>query len=55
MRTSCLKTFAINYNQEILPGQEVRTVLRLGDGRFSFSGFKGDVRHFDVGGTLESV
>ncbi|MBQ7139422.1 MAG: hypothetical protein IJO39_10585 [Clostridia bacterium] len=55
LRRCAMKTFALNYNQEILPGQEVRTVLRREDDRFSFSGFEGDVRHFDVGGTLETV
>jgi len=55
MRDHAMKNFAVNYNQEILPGQEVRTVLHREGGRFSFSGFEGAVRHFDVGGTLESV
>ena len=55
MRSSMMKTFALNYNQEILPGQQVRTVLRREANRFSFSGFEGDTRHFDVGGTLETV
>ena len=52
LRRCAMKTFALNYNQEILPGQEVRTVLRREDDRFSFSGFEGDKRHFDVGGIL---
>lgn len=52
MRTHCLSSFALNFNQEILPGQEIRTELhRLGDA-FSFSGFEGETRHFDVGGML---
>ena len=55
MCSGIMKTFAVNYNQEILPGQEVRTVLRRDGERFSFSGFEGDVRHFDVGGTLETL
>ena len=55
MRNHAMKTFCVNYNQEILPGQEVRTVLHRDGGRFSFSGFEGDVRHFDVGGTLDNV
>jgi acyl-ACP thioesterase len=55
MRDHVMKSFAVNYNQEILPGQEVHTVLHRDGGRFSFSGFEGDVRHFDVGGTLKSV
>lgn len=55
LRSCAMKSFAVNYNQEILPGQEVRTVLHRDGGRFSFSGFEGDVRHFDVGGTLETV
>nr|MBR4280808.1 hypothetical protein [Clostridia bacterium] len=55
MCSGIMKTFVVNYNQEILPGQEVRTVLRRDGERFSFSGFEGDVRHFDVGGTLETL
>ena len=55
MRSHTLSSFCVNYNQEILPGQEVRTVLHRDGCRFSFSGFEGEVRHFDVGGTLESV
>ena len=52
MRESAMTSFCVNYNQEILPGQEVRTVLHREGSRFSFSGFEGDVRHFDVGGML---
>lgn len=55
MRTHEMRRFAVNYNQEILPGQEVRTVLRHDGSAFSFSGFEGDIRHFDVGGTLEQI
>ncbi len=55
MRDHVMTTFAVNYNQEILPGQEVHTVLHRDGGRFSFSGFEDDVRHFDVGGTLEAL
>lgn len=52
MRSATMKQFAVNFNQEILPGQEVRTALRREGDRFSFSGFEGDKRHFDVGGML---
>ena len=55
MRDHVLRNFAVNYNQEILPGQEVRTVLHVEGNAFSFSGFEGDVRHFDVGGTLDNI
>ena len=55
MCTHEMRRFAVNYNQEILPGQEVRTVLRYEGNTFSFSGFEGDIRHFDVGGTLEQI
>lgn len=52
MKACCLSRFDVNYNMEILPGQEIRSELRrLGD-EFSFSGFCGDARHFDVGGVL---
>lgn len=55
MRSSEIRNFAVNYNQEILPGQEVRTVLHRNGDAFSFSGFEGDKRHFDVGGTLTRI
>jgi len=53
MRENFLARFIVNYNTEIMPGQTIRTELhRLGED-FSFSGFEGDCRHFDVGGTLK--
>lgn len=55
MRTQELTSFALNFNQEILPGQSVRTELCCNGNAFSFSGFVGDARHFDVGGTLQPV
>ena len=52
LRRKCLRRFDINYDLEIRPGQEIRTELRtLGDD-FSFCGFEGEQRHFDIGGTL---
>lgn len=55
MRHSELASFALNYNQEILPGQEIRTELHRKDDAFSFSGFAGETRHFDVGGLLRPI
>lgn len=52
MRQHCLSQFDVNFNLEILPGQDIRCQLRRLGNAFSFSGFEGDVRHFDVGGTL---
>ena len=52
MKDSCLARFDVNYDVEVRPGQEVRTELRRLGEEFSFSGFEGDTRHFDVGGTL---
>lgn len=52
MQKSCLKRFDVNYDLEIRPDMEIRTELRrLGDD-FSFCGFHGDHRHFDIGGVL---
>ena len=52
MRSKCLRRFDVNSDLEIRPGQEIRTELRtLGDD-FSFCGFEGEQRHFDIGGTL---
>jgi len=50
-----LASFALNFNQEVRPGQELRTELRRQDSAFSFSGFEGDTRHFDVGGMLRPI
>ena len=40
------------YDLEVLPGQTLRTELRRLGPDFSFCGFEGDRRHFDVGGQL---
>ena len=55
MKTHAMKHFVINFNREILPSQEVRTVLRRDGNDFSYSGFSEDWRHFDLGGVLEPV
>lgn len=53
MTSHCLTQFDVNYDLEIRPGQDIRCEMRrLGD-VFSFSGFEGNVRHFDIGGTLK--
>ncbi len=52
MKSHELNAFALNFHQEILPRQEVRTELHRDGAAFSFSGFEGEKRHFDVGGTL---
>ena len=55
MRSHAMTQFAVNFNQEILPGQEVSTVLKQDAERFSFSGFESEKRHFDVGGILTAM
>ena len=55
MRTQEFAAFAVNYNQEILPGCAVATALRRDGNTFSYSGFIGGKRHFDVGGTLRPI
>ncbi len=47
-----LARFTVNYNMEIRPGQEVYTQMRRLDRDFTYSGFVGEERHFDLGGTL---
>lgn len=47
-----LAHFAVNYDNEARPGDEVRTEFRRLGNEFSYSGFKGDKRCFDIGGTL---
>ncbi len=55
MRDACISHFAVNYDAEVLPEQQLRTELRrLGDD-FSFCGFEGETRHFDIGGVLKSL
>ncbi len=44
--------FSVSFNQEVRPGETFRTELRRLGEAFSFSGFEGDTRLFDVGGTL---
>ena len=55
MRSSTMLQFAVNFNQEILPGQEVLTVLHRTENAFSFSGIADEKRYFDIGGTLSSI
>ena len=55
MKSAVLSTFELNYHQEVLPGQEIRTELRCSEGQFSFSGFADEVRRFDVGGILTPI
>lgn len=52
MTNQCLSRFALNFDAELRPGQEVRTELRRLANDFSFCGFHDGKRHFDVGGTL---
>ena len=52
MRTQCLHRFAVNYSNEIRPGQILQTELRQLNRDFSFSGISEVGRHFDVGGEL---
>ena len=47
-----LSRLVISFDREVRPGDTVRTELRQLDGAFSFSGFRGEDRCFDVGGTL---
>ena len=55
MRAHAMTQFAVNFNQEILPGCVVETALRRDGNTFSYSGFIGGKRHFDVGGTLRPI
>lgn len=52
MKEHALRRFCLNYDVEVLPGQEIRTELRtLGD-HFSYCGFHESQRSFDIGGEL---
>ena len=52
LRQMELSRFAVNYDNECLPGQSVQTRLcRLAES-FSFSGFRDGTRCFDIGGEL---
>ena len=52
MRGSYLQHLVINYNQEVRPGDRITTRLGRCDNDFSYTGFSGDTRRFDIGGTL---
>lgn len=52
LKDYCLSHFMLNFDAEVLPGHEIRTELRRFGNDFSFCGFVGDNRHFDVGGVL---
>ena len=52
MKANALRRFCLNYDVEVLPGQEIHTELRtLGD-HFSYCGFHEGQRSFDIGGEL---
>lgn len=55
LRQQEFASFAVNFNQEVLPGQVIRTELRRDADTFSFSGLLDGNRHFDVGGTLRPI
>lgn len=42
----------VNFDSEVLPSQVIRTELKRLGSDFSFCGFEGDKRHFDIGGVL---
>ena len=52
MREYRLSRFALNYNQEVRPGQRISIDLHRDGNAFSFSGFLEGKRCFDVGGDL---
>ena len=52
MGANQLRTFAVNYDQEVRPGQEVRSELRRLSGDFSYCCFVDGRRVFDIGGVL---
>ena len=52
MRSQCFARFAINYDMELMPGQPVHAELRRLANDFSYCGFHGGKRHFDIGGVL---
>lgn len=52
MRRQCFARFALNYDMELLPGQEVHAELRRLGNDFSYCGFHAGKRHFDIGGVL---
>ena len=52
MKESALRRFCLNYDMEVLPGQEINTELRLLGDSFSYCGFHGEQRSFDIGGEL---
>lgn len=52
MDAYCLGRFAINYDAELRPGQQVHAELRRLANDFSYCGFHDGQRHFDIGGVL---
>ena len=52
MKDHALRHFCLNYDVEVLPGQEIRTELRTLGNSFSYCGVHGDQRSFDIGGEL---
>ncbi|MBR1685239.1 MAG: hypothetical protein IJ708_08880 [Clostridia bacterium] len=47
-----ISDFTINYDQEIVPGQQIHTELRRLDDQFTFTGFEHAQSHFAISGNL---
>ncbi|MBQ1264990.1 MAG: hypothetical protein IIY04_06170 [Oscillospiraceae bacterium] len=52
MKKKRLHSFDVNYDQEIRPGDSIRTELTRDGDRFAFSGFGDDKKRFSIGGLL---
>lgn len=54
MRESCLASFRINYDAEVLPDQEITLHTQTDGVRFRVAGYHGDKLHFEVGGEMKA-
>lgn len=52
MADHCLQSICVNYDAEVLPGEEIELRLSRRDLDYSISGVNGDKRHFEIGGKL---
>jgi len=52
MAAHCLTCFDVNYDAEVLPGNEIRAELTMLDNAFAFCGFDAEKRRFGISGRL---
>lgn len=54
MKKKEIEHLLIHYIHEVLPGQQMELALQFSQDSFRLTGLQGDMKHFDMGGTLRT-